>query len=397
MGTLLDERTYGMDHEEENITGRGITFEVSQASLMSILTVCEGIIPKSGAAMPILQSIKFDLINETLFVTATDVTQSLLYQLDVKNVAGVNGSYLFPAKEGIELIKRLPRKTLTLEQQDSTLLITYGANRTAMVRILDAEQYPALPSMESVEQLSIPYETLRRSSIGTLFASMEESTPALLGIHIHCCDGRLAFSATDRHRIFNFVSDVAIMDPDSFSSGIVPAKNFKRIVDSFKGAKSTEEYELGMTHNYLILRNSSFVYFGKLLEANFPDLQRTLNAADQGKMVSFSRKEMSETLYRALSLKTENNRITLEVNAAGEFIVHKASEDNEVREEIPNAVVEEGEYPVMKFNGEFLKETLLMGDPTVDIIQLRLTGQRNPGYVTLEGDPSVLAILLPCV
>lgn len=371
-------------------------FEVNQESLMDVLSVCKEIVPKSDATMPILQSVKFDLIENTLFITATDVTQSIIYQLEVLNTGGVNWSCLFPAKEGIELINRLPKKKLVLEKQEATLLVTYGNNKTATLRILEPDQFPALPDMEAVEQLSLPYETLRRASVGALFASLEESTPALLGMYIHCLEGKLAFSVTDRHRIFRYVSDVAILEPDAFSPGIIPAKSFRRMINSFKGAKYSNNYEIAMTNNYLIMRNPEFVYFGKLLDSTFPDLQRMFNATDEGKLITLPREELSETLHRALSLKTENNRITLEV-IDRELVIHKASEDNEIHEEIPGAVTEDGDYPVLKLNGEFLKETLLFGDPAMKIIHMRFTGQRTPVYVTLEDDPSVLAILLPCI
>lgn len=394
MVSLAELKEYG--EEGLDTSTKEMTFEVSQESLMAVLSVCKDIIPKTDTVMPILQSVKFDLVGDVLFITATDITQSIIYQLDVTNTCGKDGSYLFPAKEGIELIKRLPKKKLILEKKEATLLVSYGTNRSAMLRILDPDQFPALPNIEAVEQLTLSYETLRRASVGALFASQEEATPALQGVSISCYDGKLTFSATDRHRIFRYISEVPILEQDLFSPGVVPAKSFKKIIDSFKGSKSVSEFELAMTHNYLVLRNPSFVYFGKLLEVNFPDLQRTLNSSQEGKMIMLPREELNDTLYRALSLKTENNRITMEV-AGGEFIIHKASEDNEIREGIPDAVIEKGEYPSLKLNGEFLKETLLFGDLTVKNVRLCITGQRTPVYVTLEEDPSVLAVLLPCV
>lgn len=391
--TSIQEKKELQDEGVETV--RKMSFEVSQESLMSVLSICKDIVPKSDAIMPILQSVKFDLMGNTLFITATDVTQSIIHQLEVINSEGNDWSCLFPAKEGIELINRLPKKKLILEKQEAKLLVTYGNKKSASLRILEPDQFPSLPDIEAVEQISLPYETLRRASVGALFASIEESTPALLGVYIHCSEGRLAFSATDRHRIFRYVSDIVILDPDAFSSGIIPAKSFKKIIGSFKGAKYSNDFEIAMTHNYLVLRNPEFVYFGKLLDSVFPDLQRTFDVAE-GKVLTIPREGLHETLHRALSLKTENNRITMEV-IGGEFVIHKSSEDNEIHEEVTGAVIEDGEYPLMKLNGEFLKETLLCGDLTIKNILMRITGQRTPVYVTLEEDPSFLAVLLPCI
>ncbi len=376
----------------EDVKVKEMAFEVGQEVLMNCLDICGKIVPKTANVMPILQTVKFELKGNLLLITATDINQSLMYKVDVKNTGGVNGSYLFPAKEGIELIKRLPKKSLILAKQETNLLINYGASRTASLRILDSEQFPPLPNVETVELQAISYETLRRASIGALFASGNESTPQLLGIHISNHEGKITFAATDRHRVFRYISDVEILDSESFLTGIIHAKSFKHIVASFKDEK---HIEMGMSKNYLILRNSSMVYFGKLLEAEFPDLRSIFKAADQGTGVTLQKEELDNTLFRALSLESENHRVTFEVDESGEFIIHKASENSELREGFPDAVVESNEFPTLKLNGKFVRDALLMGDPDVKTVHFKVTGSKSPMYVTFEGDPSVIAILLP--
>lgn len=396
METLLEQRQQNeMDVKEEVAVVNEMAFVVDHGALMNALTICGKVIPKTSA-IPIMKTIKFDLNGDTLFITAVDVSQSVLQMLEVKNTGGVTGSYLFPAKEGIELIKRLPAGSLTLTRKESSVYVHYGKSGKANLSVLDSDEFPALPALGNAEMIPISLETLRRAAVASLFTSTDEKTPAINGIHLYNHGGKLGFQATDRHRISRFVSDVSIDNPETFVSSIVPAQNFKQIVDSLKDSMGIQ---LAVTSTYLILRDKNIVYFGRLIDATFPDLTTAFKGEDQGIKITLSKEELDKTLYRALSLDAQNNRVTMEIDETGEFVVHTQSENSALCEGFPTAIInaKEGSFPVMKFNGKYLREALLLGNKGTKNVQIRVSGSKNPGYLTLEGDPSVTAVLLPCI
>lgn len=385
-----------LEHQQEEETGvktktktKSMSFDVEHDVLMNALTLCAKVVPRSGA-IPILSNVKFDLNGDTLFITAMDSSQSVLQMLKVDNKSKVSGSYLFPAKEGIELVKRLPHGSLTFTKKDSTVFISYGERGKANLKVLNSEEYPQLPKMEQTDIITVPIEILRKGAMASRFSLADEKTPALTGIHIYNHNGKLGFVATDRHRIYRFTSSVGIENQETFRNAVIPALSFKQIVDSLK----TEKVELVITDSYLVLRDKNIVYFGRLIDASFPDLSRIFTGVDQGTSVTLSRGELDDTLNRALSLDATNNRVTLEVNEEGEFVLHTQSENSELCEGFTNAQVGD-DFPVMKFNGRYLRDALLVGDREVKNITLRVSGCKMPGFMMMDGDPSVVVVVNP--
>lgn len=372
-------------YEEETVVPETttLTFNVEHASLMNALTLCAKVVPKSGS-IPILQCVKFDLKGDTLFITAMDMSQSVLQMLKVENKSNMNGSYLFPAKEGIELVKRLPHGSLTFTTKDSTVYIRYGERGKANLKILSAEEYPAPPRMEATEVISVPIEVLRKGTMAEHLASSDEKSPLLTGIHIYNQDGKIGFEVTDRHRIYRYTSEVEIMNQDNFVNAVINAASFKKIVDSFKDA---QQIDLLITSSYLILRDKSTVYFGLLINGAYPDFSRIFGGMGKGIDITMSRGELDDTLNRTLSLDATNNRVTMEVDEEGMFVLHTQSENSELSESFTDVKFTD-EFPTMKFNGRYLRDAILLVDREIKNIILSVSGSRMPGFIKVDGDPS---------
>lgn len=367
-----------------------LSFNVEHESLMNALTLCGKIIPKSGS-IPILQSVKFDLMGDTLFITAMDMSQSVLQLLKVENKSNLNGSYLFPAKEGIELVKRLPHGSLTFSKKESTVYISYGQRGKANLKILSAEEFPKLPKMEAVDVTSIPIETLRKGVLATQFTSSDEKSPLLTGIHIYNHEGKLGFEGTDRHRILRYISEVDIINQETFVNAVINAASFKKIVDSFK---DVQQIDLLITSSHLILRDRTTVYFGLLINGEYPDFSRIFAQMNSGTEITISREELDDTLNRALSLDATNNRVTIEVDEEGLFVLHTQSENSELSESFPNAKFND-EFSAMKFNGKYLRSFLLILNSEIKNIILSVSGSKMPGFIKAEGDTSSIFVVNP--
>lgn len=387
MEKLLDMK-YGEDMVEDVVTEESdvMEFVVEHKVIMKALSLCAKIVPRS-AAIPILQMINFNLKGDTLFITAMDTAQSVLQMIEIENKGQVDGDFLFPAKEGIDLVKRLPHGSLSLVKKDSTLYISWGKGE-ANLKVLSSDEYPPLPILDASNIISAPIGVLRKGAIGANFSLSDETVPSLSGIYIYNEGGKLSFVATDRHRIYRYVSDILILDQESFIGGIIPASNFKQIVESL----NSQELDILLSDSYLILKDKKTVYFGRLIDAKYPDLSKIFSMIDRGVQVSFPRSEMSDALNRALSLDAVNNRVTLDVNDSGEFILHTRSDNSELCEVFPDVKVGD-DFPVMKFNGKFILDALLASE--AKNVTLHVSGSRMPGFLTMEEDPSLTVVINP--
>ncbi|MFD2614645.1 DNA polymerase III subunit beta [Paenibacillus gansuensis] len=364
-------------------------FSIEQNELLDALVLCAKVVPRSSS-IPLLQCIKFDLKKDSLFVTAMDApAQAVLQVLKVTNENGVDGSYCMNAKEVIELVKRMPGGNLSFTQQDSTVTVTYGERGRANLQVLSSEQYPELPKPAKSNFLSCPIEMLRKGAHAARFAGTDEKTPSISSVFLHNAGGKLGFTATDRHRIYRYISDIAIEEPESFQDAMIMAVQFKGIIDSLKSSK----VDLAIAESHLVLRDKNIVYFGRLTDGNYPNIQFIFDRSQEGTAVTVSRAELDDTLNRMLSLSgVENNRVTLEVNENDEFTIHSQSQTGEICEGFPGAKVDEG-FPTVKYNARYLRDALLVGDREVKNVSLRTAGIGQPGYIEFDGDSSVITVV----
>jgi DNA polymerase III subunit beta len=69
----------------------------------------------------------------------------------------VAGSYLFPAKEGIELIKRLPAGSLTLTRKESSVHVLRDKNIVYFGRLIDATFPDLYVAFKEIDQGNYDY------------------------------------------------------------------------------------------------------------------------------------------------------------------------------------------------------------------------------------------------
>jgi DNA polymerase-3 subunit beta len=363
-------------------------FSVEQDELLNALLLCAKVVPRVST-IPLLQCIKFDLKKDTLFVTVMATSQSVLQMLKVTNENGVDGSYLMNGKEGIELVKRMPHGNLSFIQKDSTVTVTYGGRGRANLQVLNAEDFPELPKLKDSYFLSCPIEILRKGAHAFRFAGTDESVPSISSVHLYNESGKLGFMATDRHRIYRYISDILIDDADRFENAMIVASQFKGIVDSLKSSK----VDLAIDGNQLVLRDKNIIYFGRLLDGNYPNINFIFDKKNDGTAIQVSRGALDDTLNRMLSLDgVENNRVTMEVNENGEFTIHSQSQTGEICECFPDAKVDD-DFPNVKFNARYLRDGLLVGDREVQNVSMRTAGIGHPGYIEFDGDASVVVVI----
>lgn len=364
-------------------------FSVEQNELLNALVLCAKVVPRSSS-IPLLQCIKFDLKKDTLFITAMDApSQAVLQMLKVTNENGIDGSYCLGAREVIELVKRMPQGNLSFTQQDSSVTVNYGERGRALLQVLSSEQYPELPKPGNAYFLPCPIEMLRKGAHASKFAGTDEKLPSLSSVYLYEANGKLGFLATDRHRVYRYISDIVIEDTKRFQNAMIMAVQFKGIVDSLKSSV----VDFAIAENHMVLRDKNIIYFGRLIEGNYPNIHSLFDKIKVGTALQVSRAALDDTLNRMLSLDgVENNRVTLEVEENGEFIVQSQSQTGEICESFPDAKVDDG-FPTVKFNARYLRDGLLVGDREVRTVTLRTAGIGLPGYIEFDGDASVVVVV----
>ena len=78
----------------------------------------------------------------------------------------------------------------------------------------------------------------------------------ITAVNLYNADGRLGFLATNRHRVYRYISDIAIANPEGFREGAILAVQFKGIVDSLRSS----QVDMAIADNYLVLRQEHHLF-----------------------------------------------------------------------------------------------------------------------------------------
>ena len=180
-------------------------FIVSSSELLSSLSSINKVI-SSKNTLPILDNILFNLENNILTLTASDMETTLSVTLPINTVER-EGATAVPAKLLIDTLKEFPDQPLTIVIDTETLMaeITWA---TGIFRIpcSAADEYPQMQSLkETRNELNVGSDQLMEGISKTIFATADdELRPTMNGIFFDIKTDGLTFVASDAHKLVRY-------------------------------------------------------------------------------------------------------------------------------------------------------------------------------------------------
>lgn len=286
-------------------------FTVGTSDLQRILVKLAGVLP-SKSTMPILETLLFQLANNTLTVTATDLIITSMINLDV--TGSEDGIIAIPAKRLLDTMRSLPdtTATFTIDTTTNKVKITTPNGEYSLTGEL-AKEYPQIPPFKGSSEFSIESSALRKLIHRTTFAvSMDELRPAMMGILLQAKEKELRAVATDGHRLSRIVYHMA--SPVQLRKDvIVPAKAMTilaKVVESGICTVSTSD-----THVRFVYDNSVLV--SRVIEETYPNYESVI-PQDNAKIAIVNRDQAVSSIRRVslyASIATHQVRLELGANS----------------------------------------------------------------------------------
>ena len=221
-------------------------FTANTVDLQRALSKLGGVVP-AKSTLPILENILFDLLNNTLSMTATDMEISLMISIEVKGEE--DGKIAIPAKRLMDTIRALDDKSAPVFHADVTtnkISITTPNGHYSLTGE-SAKEFPGITQPKSGDEIKLSAATLKRIVHRTAFAvSTDELRPAMMGVLFQSKGPEVRAVSTDGHRL------VKVTQKLPKASGlkrdiIVPAKALHTILR----AVETGEITIGLTETHI--------------------------------------------------------------------------------------------------------------------------------------------------
>jgi DNA polymerase-3 subunit beta len=371
---------------------------IQQGDLAFAVARALGSVPQKSA-QPLLNCLLLEADRTTLRVTGSDL--DLTTSATVPCLGKAPGRAAVNAKHFHEVVRKMPRGSVTLKLEKNQLEVSYGDGKGwSRFPVQKSDEYPSPPELKGDLKVTLPGETLARLVDRTAYAVSEEATRASLsGVFVHGNTQQVAFVATDGHRLSRATCKGSFGDLTR-DGIIVPVRAIATM--SRAAAEATSPVELrvadGRAHAGFVAQVGEFrvQVTARLLEGPYPNYEQVI-PKDNPRSLTVSRSDLMEAVDIVASHADSNTQQVRFSLKRDQIAVSSATADFGAGEQTVAASYQ-GEDMDIGYNARYLLQTL-RNIPTEQVV-FRLKTALSAGIVEPvgalpEADEELLCLVMP--
>lgn len=365
-------------------------FIVSSNYLLKQLQLLGGVINSSNT-LPILDNFLFQLEDNKLTVSASDLETTMVATLDVESNS--TGSIAVPARLLLDTLKTFPEQPLTFVQEDNNTIEISSNHGKYALAYADGDEFPKAVTLDSPSTTSISGDILATAINKTIFAAgNDDLRPVMSGVFFQFSTEGLTFVATDAHKLVKYSrTDVKANQVAEF---IMP----KKPLNLLKGILATSDDDVTIEYNE---SNAKFTFENtelicRLIDGKYPNYEAVIPKENPNKL-NIDRTQFLNSVRRVsiFSNKT-THQIRLKV-AGAELNISAEDIDYANKAEERLTCDYQGDDMQIGFNSRFLTE--MLNNLTSDEVQLEMSLPNRAGILTptdgLDEGESVTMLVMP--
>jgi DNA polymerase-3 subunit beta len=359
---------------------------------------------------PVLGNVLLEADADKNYLRLTAFDLSLGIQSSFTADVQQSGRITLPAKLLNDIVSRLPDGDITLAidpdegSGDSYLTTITSESGRFQIRGLDADDFPALPTVEGVKPLLLPVATLNEGLRGALFAaSTDETKQVLTGVHIKGSSDSLEFAATDGHRlavveaptqIENDEGEAVVTGSDLADFAVtIPARALRELERMVASQGNSDLVSLVVNDTQVIFELGDQRLTSRKLEGAYPAYDQLI-PRQFSRTVTMERKRLITSLERVSVLADQKNNLvtfTLQTPSNQLQLAVEAQDLGHGEESMGAEIIGEGGQ--IAFNIKYLMDGL-KALPSNDI-QMQLNEGNQPVIFTPLGGLKMTYLVMP--
>lgn len=368
-------------------------FILSSLKLLKAIQALSGVINSSNT-LPILDDFLFDINDDELKITASDLETTMTVSIKPDMVEG-KGQVTIPARLLIDVMKNFPDIPVSFNIDEATLAIeiTTGEGRYKMVGH-KSDEFPQVPVIAEPSVWDIPADVLACGFEKTIFATgSDEIRPIMTGVFMAMSDTCLTFVATDAHKLVRYRRmDVK---SDAAASFIVPKKPINQLKNILAG-RADEPVHIEFNNTNASFTFGEYKLICRLIEGRYPNYEAVIPTTNPNKLI-VDRQLLNAAIKRvAIFSSKATHQIRFKIS--GQELVLTAEDldySNEAKERL--SCNYSGEDMEIGFSSKFFQEMLANISQTE--IQLEMSAPNRAGIITpvdnQNADEDILMLLMP--
>ncbi|HIP97408.1 MAG TPA: DNA polymerase III subunit beta [Anaerolineae bacterium] len=353
------------------------------------------------STLPVLSNVLLSTDQGLLKLAATDLELAISCWIGAK--VEEDGATTVPARLLTDLVNSLPPERIDMELVVRTqALHLVCARNEADLKVVDASEFPLLPTADDEHQIALPPEVLRQMISQVVFAAAtDESRPILTGVLADFSGDTLTLAAADGFRLSVRSASLgqAVSEPISV---VIPA----RALSELNRVSSEEEEPITMTITpsrsqvLFHLQGNAGALQGKifgidlvsqLIEGRFPDYNLIIPKTRATRTVLNTAEFLKACRMANIFARSEANIVRLSIAPGRMTLSATSAEMGDSISEIDAQV--DGEPITIAFNVKYLIDVLSVVDSAQ--IALETATSSSPGVIRPVGDDTFIHVIMP--
>lgn len=365
-------------------------FIVSSSYLLKQLQVLGSVINSSNT-LPILDNFLFELNNNQLKVSASDLETTMSATLEIDSES--TGSVAVPAKLLLETLKTFPEQPLTFTVEDNnTIEISSNSGKYALA-YASGDEFPKAVTLEDPSSTVVPADVLATAVSKTIFAAgNDDLRPVMSGVFFQFSPEGLTFVATDAHKLVKYArTDVKASQVADFIMPKKPLNILKGILSSTDAEVKIEYNEANATFSF-----DNYVLTCRLIDGKYPNYEAVIPKENPNKLMIDRVQFLSSVRRVAIFSNKTTHQIRLKI-AGTELNISAEDIDYSNKAEERLTCDYQGDDMQIGFNSRFLTE--MLNNLHSDEIMLEMSLPNRAGILTpvdgLEEGETVTMLVMP--
>ncbi|MCP9200787.1 DNA polymerase III subunit beta [Gramella sp. BOM4] len=365
-------------------------FIVSSNYLLKQLQILGGVINSSNT-LPILDNFLFDLKNDELTVSASDLETTMSAKLNVESDS--EGKIAVPAKLLLDTLKTFPEQPLTFVVEDNNTIELSSNHGKYALAYADGEEFPNPVELEDPNSTIVEGDVLATAISKTIFASgNDDLRPVMSGVFFQFKADGLTFVATDAHKLVKYSrEDIQAQQPAEF---IMPKKPLNLLKGILAGSESEVKIEYNESNAKFTFDDTELIC--RLIDGKYPNYEAVIPKENPNKL-SIERNQFLSSVRRVsiFSNKT-THQVRLKI-AGAELNISAEDVDYSNKAEERLTCSYQGDDMQIGFNSRFLIE--MLGNLTSDEVMLEMSLPNRAGILTpvdgLDHGEKITMLVMP--
>lgn len=371
-----------------------MNFVVSSSHLLGHLQLVSKVVGTKNA-LPILDNLLFEIKEDKLHVTASDLESTLQTIVNLDTSSG-EGVIAIDTKKIMEVLKEFPEQPLTfhINTEDLKIEIVSSNGKFTMVG-QNGEDFPVIPTIKAdkVTRIDIMPDVLYSGITSAIFATGDdELRPVMNGIYVELQSGGINFVATDAHKLVKYRrTEIKLEDESSFILPKKPASILKSVLP-----KAFSDVTLEFDDKNAMFIFDNFKLICRLVEGVYPNYSTVIPQDNPNKLV-VDRVEFLSSLKRVAIFSNQASNLVGLAISGNQLRISAQDIDYAIAGDENISCQYDGDEMEIGFKSNFLIE-ILNNLSTTEVV-LELSDPTRAGIVVPKDNDNeneeVLMLLMP--